>query len=184
MTQQQATNWWGMILGWNWRDGMARMRVTGVVPTPLIVSCISWDLLVNYYYPTWGTGGIQSGPKWKYCLLSHPNSASCRPAHWPTVTSTSDLSAIGKMTLPFQLSLDDNDKQVAYPTSNGAMNRMRSERADWSRPGRSWPILHVFVSCWIRLVTWGSEQEEAEWEGVGVNKQNLLGASPLVPLVG
>ena len=75
------------------------MRVTGVVPTPLIVSCISWDFLVNYYYPTGGTGGIQSGPKRKYCLLSHPNSASCGPAHWPTVT--------GKMTLPFQISLDD-----------------------------------------------------------------------------
>ena len=38
----------GVILGWIRRDGMARMRMLGVVPTPLIVSCISWDLLVNY----------------------------------------------------------------------------------------------------------------------------------------
>jgi len=39
MTQQTATNRWGVILGWIRRDGMARMRVTGVVPTPLIVDC-------------------------------------------------------------------------------------------------------------------------------------------------
>ena len=38
-----------MMLGWIRRDGMARMRVTGVVPTPLSGACISWNLLVNYY---------------------------------------------------------------------------------------------------------------------------------------
>ena len=38
-----------MILVWIWRDGMARMRVTGVIPTPLSGACISWNLLVNYY---------------------------------------------------------------------------------------------------------------------------------------
>jgi len=30
-----------MILGWIQRDGMARMNMIGVVPTPFIVSCIS-----------------------------------------------------------------------------------------------------------------------------------------------
>ena len=39
-----------MILGWIQRDGMARMRVTGVVPTQLSGACISWDLLVNLNY--------------------------------------------------------------------------------------------------------------------------------------
>jgi len=36
------------IIGWIRirRDGMARMLMIGVVPTPLIVGCISWDLLV------------------------------------------------------------------------------------------------------------------------------------------
>ena len=38
-----------MIVGWIRRDGMARMRVTGVVPTPPSGACISWNLLVNYY---------------------------------------------------------------------------------------------------------------------------------------
>jgi len=38
-----------VILGWIRRDGMARMRVTGVVPTPPSGACISWNLLVNYY---------------------------------------------------------------------------------------------------------------------------------------
>ena len=41
--------WWGTILGWVRRDGMARMRIIGVVPTIFIVRCISWDLLVYYY---------------------------------------------------------------------------------------------------------------------------------------
>ena len=37
------------MLGWVRCDGMARMLMTGVVPTLLIVSCISLNLLVNYY---------------------------------------------------------------------------------------------------------------------------------------
>jgi len=40
MTQQPATKRWGVILGWIRRDGMARIRMTGVVPTPLIGACI------------------------------------------------------------------------------------------------------------------------------------------------
>ena len=38
-----------MILEWIQSDAMARMRMTGVVPTSLIVSCITWDLLLVYY---------------------------------------------------------------------------------------------------------------------------------------
>jgi hypothetical protein len=38
-----------MILEWIQTDAMARMRMTGVVPTSLIVSCITWDLLLVYY---------------------------------------------------------------------------------------------------------------------------------------
>jgi hypothetical protein len=40
MTQQTATKWWGVIVGWIRRDGMARIRMTGVIPTPLSGACI------------------------------------------------------------------------------------------------------------------------------------------------
>jgi len=42
---------------------MARMRMAGVVPTPLSGACISWDLLVNYY-------GMSEPKTWERLL--HP----------------------------------------------------------------------------------------------------------------
>jgi hypothetical protein len=39
MTQQTATHWWGTILEWVWCDGMARMLMTGVVPTTYLIDC-------------------------------------------------------------------------------------------------------------------------------------------------
>jgi hypothetical protein len=44
MTQQTVPKCWGMILEWVWSDGMARILMTGVVPTPLSES-VSMHLL-------------------------------------------------------------------------------------------------------------------------------------------
>ena len=79
MSQQTATNWWGMIVGRVIRDGMARMRMIWGVPTSFIVRCISWDLLVftgwkltmnnhwrDYQYKfsdRWDTGWCKNTPR-------------------------------------------------------------------------------------------------------------------------
>ena len=43
-----TTKRWGVIVEWIRHDGMARMLMTGVIPTPLSGACICGHMLVNY----------------------------------------------------------------------------------------------------------------------------------------